>query len=144
MQGNLYECINTSVPRCRRAEQNLKAIRSDPIVSAGRRHACVELQHQQVCPLNGCCRSTRMKRAADGGDRRRLLFLADAWLLGRCATSIEAKRGNPVELGLLTRIFLGLLALLIALVEHFDLLELLKCLTEGGLGIVKLRAQFVG
>ena len=45
---------------------------------------------------------------------------------------------------MLARIFLRLLALLVALIQHFDLLELLECLTEGGLGIVKLHAQFVG
>jgi hypothetical protein len=78
--------------------------------------------------------------AATGGGS----LFRDAEWLGRRATCVKAKRGNPVELGLLARIFLRLLALLVALIQHFDLLELLECLTKSGFGIVKLHAQFVG
>src|SRR5215470_6423033 len=84
-----------------------------------------------------------MKRAAVGSTGGGSDFCG-AWQLGWCATCVKAKRGNPVELGLLARILLRLLALLVALVEHFDLLQLLECLTEGGLGIIELDTQLVG
>jgi hypothetical protein len=38
----------------------------------------------------------------------------------------KAQRGNTVELGLLARVFLGLLARVVALVEHLDFLELFE------------------
>ena len=123
--------------------------RADMIALPKRRRAQKILPAPQLSGASNCSsgnfrrlkdrRFAQTRRAADGGS-----VFPDAWWLGRRATCIKAKRGNPIELGLLARIFLRLLALLVALIQHFDLLELLECLTKSGFGIVKLHAQFVG
>src|SRR5471032_2383812 len=59
-------------------------------------------------------------------------------------TGVEPHRGDAVEFGLLARILLGLLARVVALVEHLDLLELLERLAQRGLGVVDLDLELVG
>ena len=57
--------------------------------------------------------------------------------LRRRPTGSEAQRRDAVELGLLARIGLGLRARLVALVEHFDLLELLEGLAQRRLVVIR-------
>ena len=59
-------------------------------------------------------------------------------MLGRRAACIESHCGDTIEFGLLSGVFLGLLTLLIALVEHLDLLELFKGLAQRGLCVIEL------
>ncbi len=56
----------------------------------------------------------------------------------------EAQRGDAVEFGLLARVLVGLLARVVALVQHLDLLELLEGLAQHGLGVVELAFQLAG
>src|SRR5688572_13590171 len=60
-----------------------------------------------------------------------------------CARRLEAAHAaDAVELNLLARILLGFFAGLIALVEHFDLLQFLERLAERRLRIVELCLEF--
>src|SRR5262249_7966579 len=67
-----------------------------------------------------------------------------AELLCRSAVGVEAKGGDAIELGLLARVLFRFFALLVAFVEHLDLLELLEGFAQRRLGVLKLDAQLVG
>ncbi|TCU59044.1 hypothetical protein EDE10_1307 [Bradyrhizobium sp. Y-H1] len=53
-------------------------------------------------------------------------------------------QADAVEVGLLTGVFLGALAGLVALVQELDLLQFLEGLGQGGLGFVELALQLIG
>src|SRR5690348_10292369 len=63
---------------------------------------------------------------------------------GPDAAGRVADGGDAVEFGLLARGHLRLLACLVALIQHLDLLEILEGLAERGLRVIELSLQFGG
>ena len=56
----------------------------------------------------------------------------------------KAQGRDAVEFGLLAGVLLGLLAGVVALVEHLDLLQFLEGLAQRRLGVVELGLELVG
>ena len=70
------------------------------------------------------CRNGSRKASGDGADA-------------------GAHQADRIHVGLLAGVFLGALARLVALIQKFNLLQLLERLAEQGFGVFELDAKFV-
>ena len=96
------------------------------------------------CRLKGRSLAASHRNRYIEWQKRRRRRRSDRRRVSRSTAGVEPQAGNAIELGLLARNLLGPFTLLVAPVEHLDLLELLESLAQGDLRVLELRPQVVG